>query len=69
MTHRFQSVTLPGGVRLPYVEHGDSAGVPVVLLHGYSDSWRYSELLLAQLPASVHAYAPTQRGHGDADRP
>jgi len=69
MTHQIQSVTLPGGLRLPYVEHGDPAGVPLILLHGYSDSWRSWELLLAQLPASVHAYALTQRGHGDADRP
>jgi non-heme chloroperoxidase len=64
-----KTVTLPGGLRLPYVEQGDPAGVPLVLLHGYSDSWRSYELLLAQLPESVHAYALTQRGHGDADRP
>ncbi len=61
MTHQIQSVTLPGGLRLPYVEHGDPAGVPLILLHGYSDSWRSWELLLAQLPASVHAFALTQR--------
>jgi non-heme chloroperoxidase len=57
------------GVTLPYVEHGDPSGVPVVLLHGYSDSWRSYELLLAELPETVHAFAITQRGHGDADRP
>jgi non-heme chloroperoxidase len=69
MTNQIQSVTLPGGPRLPYVEHGDPAGVPLILLHGYSDSWRSWELLLPKLPAPVHAYALTQRGHGDADRP
>jgi pimeloyl-ACP methyl ester carboxylesterase len=41
----------------------------LVVLHGYSDSWRSFELLLAQLPASLHAFALTQRGHGDASRP
>jgi len=69
MTHQIHSVTLPGGLRLPYVEQGDPAGVPVVLLHGYSDSWHSWELLLRKLPPSVHAFALTQRGHGDADRP
>jgi non-heme chloroperoxidase len=69
MTDQIQSVTLPGGLRLPYVEHGDPAGVPLILLHGYSDSWRSWELLLPELPASVHAFALTQRGHGDAERP
>ena len=56
-------------VRLPYVEHGDPAGIPVVMLHGYSDSWRSFELLLQELPEEIHAFAITQRGHGDADRP
>lgn len=69
MPHTTHSVALTTGVRLPYVEHGDPAGVPVLLLHGYTDSWRSFEPLLAELPASVHAFAITQRGHGDADRP
>jgi pimeloyl-ACP methyl ester carboxylesterase len=41
----------------------------VVLVHGLGDSWWTFEPLLRQLPATLHAYAPTQRGHGDADRP
>jgi pimeloyl-ACP methyl ester carboxylesterase len=69
MTFRPQTATLAGGLRLPYVEHGDPAGVPVILLHGYSDSWRSWELLLPELPGGLHAFALTQRGHGDADRP
>jgi non-heme chloroperoxidase len=62
-------VALDTGVTLRYVEQGDPGGVPLVLLHGYSDSWVSYDLLLARLPASVHAFALTQRGHGDADRP
>jgi non-heme chloroperoxidase len=69
MTPHLKSATLSTGVRLPYVEQGDPAGVPVILLHGSSDSWRSWELLLPQLPDALHAYAVTQRGHGDADRP
>jgi non-heme chloroperoxidase len=64
-----KTVTLDGRLRLEYFEQGDPDGVPLVLLHGYSDSSYSYELLLAQLPESVHAYALTQRGHGDADRP
>ena len=63
------SVTLATGVRLEYVERGDPAGLPVVFLHGYSDSWRSFEAVLPHLPASVRAFAITQRGHGGSSRP
>ena len=69
MTPHIKHALLPGGPRLPYVEQGDPAGVPLVLLHGYSDSWRSWEPVLAHIPQAVHAYAVSQRGHGDADRP
>src|SRR5262245_60265856 len=64
-----KSVQLPTGVRLPYVEQGDPSGVPMVLLHGVTDSWHSFELVLPHLPEWIHAFALTQRGHGDADRP
>jgi pimeloyl-ACP methyl ester carboxylesterase len=64
-----KSIELPNKVRLPYVEQGESSGVPVLLLHGYADSWRSFELLLPHLPESIRAFALTQRGHGDASRP
>lgn len=66
---RIGTAELATGVRLPYVEQGDPSGVPLLLLHGLADSWRFFEPLLAQLPATLHAYAPDQRGHGEADRP
>lgn len=62
-------VKLTSGVELPYVEQGDPAGVPVIFLHGYTDSWRSFEQVLPHLPQSLHVFVPTQRGHGDADRP
>ena len=64
-----QSIDLPTGIRLQYVAHGDPAGTPVLLLHGFTDSWRSFELVLPHLPASIRALALSQRGHGDADRP
>jgi non-heme chloroperoxidase len=69
MTYTTSSIALSTGVTLPYVEQGDADGVPMILLHGYSDSWHTYELLLPELPASIHAFALDQRGHGDADRP
>jgi pimeloyl-ACP methyl ester carboxylesterase len=60
---------LPSGLELPYFEQGESSGVPVLLLHAFADSWRSFELVLPHLPPSVHAFAPDQRGHGDAGRP
>ena len=60
------SVVLPGRVELPYVEQGNPNGVPLVLLHGLTDSWRSFEPVLPYLPEDIHAFALTQRGHGDS---
>jgi pimeloyl-ACP methyl ester carboxylesterase len=64
-----KSVELPNQVRLPYVEQGDASGIPVLLLHGVTDSWHSFEPVLPHLPASIRAFTLTQRGHGDASRP
>src|SRR3712207_1254388 len=64
-----KTVELPNRVRLEYAEQGDPSGVPVVLLHGITDSWRSFERVLPHLPPSIHAFALSQRGHGDSDRP
>jgi pimeloyl-ACP methyl ester carboxylesterase len=69
MDHSIRSVDLPTGVTLQYVEQGDPQGLPVVLLHGGSDSWRSYELVLPHLPRWIRAIAVSQRGHGDASRP
>ena len=69
MTREIRSARLANGLRLPYVEQGEQAGVPVLFLHAYVESWRYFEGLLRHLAPSLHAFVPTQRGHGDADRP
>lgn len=59
-------VRLATGVELPYVEQGDPDGVPVLLLHGVTDSLRSWEPLLPHLPGSLRAVAITQRGHRDS---
>jgi pimeloyl-ACP methyl ester carboxylesterase len=60
---------LANGLTVPYGVTGNPAATPVVFVHAYVESWRYFEVVLGHLPASLHGYAPTQRGHGDADRP
>jgi pimeloyl-ACP methyl ester carboxylesterase len=62
-------VTLSTGVRMEYVEQGDPGGTPVIFLHGGTDSWHSFELMLPLLPPTFHAFAITQRGHGDSSRP
>jgi non-heme chloroperoxidase len=64
-----KAVTLRSGVTLEYVEQGDRSGVPVVLLHGYTDSWRSYERVLPHLPRTLRVFAVSQRGHGDSARP
>jgi len=64
-----KSISLPTGVRLGYVEHGDPGGTPVIFLHGVTDSWHSFEHVLPLLPTNVRAFAISQRGHGDSSRP
>jgi pimeloyl-ACP methyl ester carboxylesterase len=69
VTFRPGTAALSRGVVLPYVEHGDADGVPVVFLHAYADSWRSFEHVLLSLPPWIRAVAVSQRGHGDATKP
>ena len=67
--HPIRRALLPDGLELPYLEHGDSSGTPVVFLHAFADSLRSFERVLPHLPRSIRAVTVTQRGHGDAGRP
>ena len=62
-------VRLPGGITLQYAERGERGGPALLLLHGFTDSLRSWERVMEALPADVHAFALSQRGHGDSDRP
>jgi pimeloyl-ACP methyl ester carboxylesterase len=64
-----KTITLPGRVKLEYAEQGNADGTPVIFLHGITDSWHSFESVLANLPSSIHAFAISQRGHGDSERP
>jgi pimeloyl-ACP methyl ester carboxylesterase len=66
---RFADVQLATGVRLRYAELGDPGVPPMILLHGYTDSWFSYSRVLPTLAARHHVFALDQRGHGDSDRP
>ncbi len=64
-----KTISLSTGVKLEYIEQGNADGIPVILLHGFPDSWRSYEQVLPLLPKSYHVFAISQRGHGNSDRP
>jgi pimeloyl-ACP methyl ester carboxylesterase len=61
-----QEIRLPSGRRHHFVTVGDS-GPRIVLLHGFTDSWRSFEALFAPLGAKFHLFALDQRGHGASE--
>ncbi|HYD12407.1 MAG TPA: alpha/beta hydrolase [Allosphingosinicella sp.] len=65
---RKRTVALPNGVRLAYVELGNPAGRPLLLLHGYTDSSRVWTILAPWL-AGHRILIPDQRGHGASSAP
>jgi len=64
-----KTIRLGAGLNLEYVERGSRGGLPVVFLHGVTDSWGSFDGVLARLPESIHAFAVSQRGHGNSSRP
>jgi non-heme chloroperoxidase len=64
-----QAIRLPNGATLRYVEQGPSDAMPLILLHGFPDSWLSYQIVLANLPSSIRAIALSQRGFGNSDKP
>lgn len=65
---RKQRVRLPNGIELAYVELGNPAGRPVLLLHGYTDTSRVWSIVAPWL-ADHRLLIPDQRGHGASSAP
>ena len=63
-----KTVKLANGLTLAYAEMGDTAGVPTLLLHGYTDNSR-SWSLIAPFLKHRHLFALDLRGHGKSDAP
>lgn len=64
-----RSAVLPNGLRLAYVEMGNPGGVPILLLHGFTDTARSWTLTAPYLAMGFRLVAPDLRGHGHSDQP
>jgi pimeloyl-ACP methyl ester carboxylesterase len=63
-----KTIRLSSGVELEYAEQGDLTGVPVLLLHGFTDSRHSYEWVLPYLPSSLRVFAVSLRGHGNSSK-
>lgn len=59
---------ISGGREYEYAFVGDMVD-PIVMLHGYGDSWYSFNGMLEACPEGVSAVAISQRGHGNSDKP
>ena len=66
---RFSDIRLSTGIRLHYAEQGPATSEPIILLHGYSDSWFSFSRVLTPLARDTRVYALDLRGHGKTDKP
>ena len=57
------------GVRLHYVRAGDEAADPLVLLHGFPQSWIMWRMVLPALAERYSVVAVDLRGYGDSEKP
>ena len=62
-------VRLPDGINLAYVQMGNPAGMPVVLIHGYTDSAIDWVPMLPYLPRNWRLIIPDLRGFGSSSKP
>ena len=66
---RVTRVRLSTGIELDVAQRGRPDGLPVVFLHGYTDSRQSFSRVLPLLPDGIRAIVPTMRGHGESDKP
>ncbi len=63
-------ITGGGGAQIHLVETGNSKGRPILLIHGFSQSWlAWSRQLDSDLAGSYRLVAMDMRGHGLSDKP
>lgn len=65
----YHQVTLANGLKMAYVELGDPAGRPVLLVHGYTNTALDWVPLVPALAPHERLVIPDLRGHGKSDKP
>jgi len=62
--------TLTTGIKMSYVEMGNPDGIPLVLIHGATDSYiSFSQIGTYLADMGYHVYIPELRGHGKSSKP
>lgn len=64
-----KQVSLSTGVTLQYVEKGNPNGIPLIFIHGYTDSWKSFSETLPRISPKYRSLSVTLRGFGDSDKP
>jgi pimeloyl-ACP methyl ester carboxylesterase/predicted Zn-dependent protease len=68
-SRQLKSAKLANGITIRYVEAGDARGEPIILLHGFTDSWFSYSLVLDGLAAHGRVLAVSLRGHDGSAAP
>jgi pimeloyl-ACP methyl ester carboxylesterase len=63
---RFGSVRLTTGPTMHFAEQGRADGLPVLMLHGWPDSWFSFSRVMPLLAPGIRALAIDQRGFGES---
>jgi pimeloyl-ACP methyl ester carboxylesterase len=64
-----KTLDLPDGIRMGYIDMGNAAGAPIVLVHGFTDSARDWVPLVPYLAAHYRLILVDLRGHGSSSKP
>jgi pimeloyl-ACP methyl ester carboxylesterase len=66
------TIQLSTGITMAYVETGPESGIPIILIHGYTDSirsWSFAMAVLHKDDPSLRILAIELRGHGATSMP
>ncbi|MCY0967261.1 alpha/beta fold hydrolase [Parathalassolituus penaei] len=64
-----KQIRLDNGIHLEYRVDGPADGIPILFIHGVTDSNHSWSQVMPLLKDKFRVYAPSLRGHGDSDKP